>query len=222
MTGDTRALLDRVAAEVGRELAAEPAPAPLPGFFSALHRRWLVWALLPWLTMTMAILGTALLLDNLRTGLPSVVLLLAPIAPLPAVAVAWSRRTDPAWELVASTPVVGLTMLLRRTLAVLAVVVPALALAGATTGVSLALVLLPCLACTAITVALGGLIGVRRGAVAVVAVWSGALVLPSVATGTLPVVLRPGTAPVWALATAALIAFIVSRPAAYRRLNSHN
>jgi len=52
-------------------------------------------------------------------------------------------------------------MLLRRTAAVLAVVVPALALASTRTGVSLALTLLPCLAFTAATIALGAFIGVR-------------------------------------------------------------
>ncbi|MFI5935327.1 hypothetical protein [Actinoplanes sp. NPDC051494] len=221
-TDDTRALLERVAAGIDLGFAAEPEPAPLRRIWSALHRRWLVWTLLPWLTVTVALLGTALLLDNLRTGLPSLVLLLAPLAPLPAVVVAWSRRTDPAWELVAGTPAAGLTMLLRRTLAVLAVIVPALALAGAGTGVSLALVLLPCLACTAVTIAIGGVTGLRRAALGVGAAWSAAVVLPSVVTERLPVVLHQGSIPVWALVTVALAAFLTTRTGDFRRLTSRN
>ncbi|GAA3340540.1 zf-HC2 domain-containing protein [Amorphoplanes nipponensis] len=221
-TGPTRALLERVAAGLDRGIAAGPPPQPVRRPWSALHRRWLVWALLPWLTMTAGVLGCALLLDSLQTALPSLVLLLAPVAPLPGVAVAWSRRADPAWELIAGTPATGLTMLLRRTAAVLGVVVPLLALAGAGTGASLALVLLPALTCTAATIALGGLTGVRRAAIAVGAVWAGAVVLPGIADAELPVVLRPGSIPLWALATAALVAVAGARVGDYRRLSSYN
>lgn len=221
-TGDTRTLLDRVAADLDRGIAAGPAPVRPHRPWSAVRRRWLVWALLPWLTMTVVVLGCAVLLESVRPGLPSLVLLLAPVAPLPGVAVAWSRRQDPAWELIAGTPAAGLTMLLRRTVAVLAVVVPALVLAGAGTGLSLALVLLPCLAFTAATIALGALVGVRRAAVGLVAVWVLAVVLPSLVTAGLPVVLRPGSAGVWALATVALAGFIGARADSFRRLSSHS
>jgi len=220
-TDPTRALLDRVAAGLDRGIAAGPAPARGRRAWSALHRRWLVWALLPWLTMTAGVLGCAVLLQTLQPALPSLVLLLAPVAPLPGVAVAWSRRADPAWELIAGTPAAGLTLLLRRTALVLAVVVPLLALAGARTGVSLALVLLPALTCTAATIALGGLAGVRRAALAVGVVWVGAVVLPTVATAELPVALRAGSMPLWALAAAALVAVAASRVGDYRRLSSH-
>lgn len=219
-TGDTRSLLDRVAAELDRGIAAGPAPERQRPW-SAVRRRWLVWALLPWLTMTVAVLGCAVLLEALRPGLPSLVLLLAPVAPLPAVAVAWSRRSDPAWELIAGTPAAGLTMLLRRTVAVLAVVVPVLLLAGAGTGLSLALVLLPCLAFTTATIAVGALVGVRRAAVGLVAVWALAVVVPSLVTADLPVVLRPGSTGVWALVTVALAGLVVARADSFRRLSSH-
>ncbi|MEU7909380.1 hypothetical protein [Actinoplanes sp. NPDC049118] len=220
-TDDTRALLDLVAAGLDRGIAAGPAPVPVHGAWSALRRRWMVWTLLPWLTMTVAVLGCAYLLEMVRPDLPSLVLLLAPVAPLPAVAVAWSRRADPAWELIAGTPAAGMTMLLRRAAGVLAVLVPALALAGAGTGASLALMLLPCLAFTAATIALGTVCGVRRAAVGLGALWAAAVVLPSVATTHLPAVLRPGSVPVWALVTVALAALAASRADAYRRLPSH-
>ncbi|MEV4636385.1 hypothetical protein AB0J80_03440 [Actinoplanes sp. NPDC049548] len=221
-TDDTRALLDRVAAGLAEGIEAGPDPVRPPRPWSAVHRRWLVWALLPWLTMTVAVLACAFVLASVRPEVPSLVLLLAPVAPLPGVAVAWSRRADPAWELIAGTPAAGLPMLLRRTASVLAVVVPALALAGAGTGVSLALALLPCLAFTAATVALGAVVGVRRAAVGLGVLWTLAVVLPSVATMHLPVVLRPGSVPAWALATVALAAFAASRASGFRRLSSHN
>lgn len=221
-TGDTRALLDRVAAALDDGLDAEPAPARLRRPWSAVHRRWLAGALLPWLSVTVAVLACALLLAKALPELPSLVLLLAPLAPLPGVAAAWSRRADPAWELIAGTPAAGLVMLLRRTAAVLAVLVPALALAGLSSGVPLALMLLPGLACTAAVLALGGRFGVHRAALAVATVWAAAVVLPSVLSGDLPVVLQPGSVPVWALAGAALTALTIARSADYRRLNSRN
>ncbi|MEV0133298.1 hypothetical protein AB0H83_33140 [Dactylosporangium sp. NPDC050688] len=221
-TDATRTLLDRVAAELDRGVAAGPAPARLRRPWSVLHQRWLVWALLPWLTMTAGVLGCAMLLQEVNPQWPSLVLLLAPLAPLPGVAVAWSRRADPAWELIAGTPSAGLTMLLRRTAAALAVVVPLLALIGIRTGDSLALLLLPCFACTAATVAIGGLVGVVRAAAGIGVVWAAAVVLPSVGTGHMSVVLRPGSVPVWALAAVALAAFTVTQADNYRRLSSRS
>jgi len=216
----THALLGRVAAELDRGIAAGPSPSRVRRPWSAVHRRWFAWALLPWLTMTVALLGCALLLQRLAPSLPPLVLLLAPVAPLPGVAVAWSRRTDPAWELIAGTPAAGLTMLLRRTAAVLAVLVPVLALVGARTGASAALMLLPCLSCTAAAVALGGRIGVRNAAIGIAVVWASAVVVPTLVTTNLPVVLLPGSIPAWALATVALVAFAATRADDYRRLSS--
>jgi hypothetical protein len=221
-TDSTRALLDRVAVDLDRGIASGPPPARVRRPWSAAHRRWLVWALLPWLAMTVAVLGCAFLLEQLRPGLPSLVLLLAPLAPLPGVAVAWSRRADPAWELIAGTPAAGLTMLLRRAATVLAVVVPVLAVAGVRAGLSLALLLLPCLACTAATMALGAIAGVRRAAAAVGVAWVAAVVLPSVLTSQVSVALRPGSVPAWVLAIVALAAFTAARADDYRRLSSRN
>jgi hypothetical protein len=220
-TDDTRVLLARIAAGVDRDIAAGPAPARRRRW-SAARNRWLVWHLAPWLTMTVAVLGCAVLLQALQPGLPSLVSLLAPVAPLPGVAIAWSRRHDPAWELIAGTPAAGLAMLLRRTAAVLAVVVPALALASTRTGVSLALTLLPCLAFTAATIALGAFIGVRLAAIGLGVAWSLAVVVPAVVTADLPAVLLPGSSGVWALLTLTLAGFAATRADNFRRLSSHN
>jgi hypothetical protein len=184
--------------------------------------RWLVWNLVPWLIMTVAVLGCALLLQALTPDMPSLVALLAPVAPLPAVAVAWSRRHDPAWELIAGTPAAGLAMLLRRTAAVLAVVIPALALASNRAGLSMALTLLPCLAFTAATIALGSFVGVRRAAVWLGGAWSLAVVVPSVVAAQLPAVLESGSSPGWALLTLALAGFAATRAGTFRRLSNHN
>ncbi|GIE30444.1 hypothetical protein Ait01nite_034890 [Actinoplanes italicus] len=219
---DTLALLERVAAGIDRGIADGPSPVPRRRAWSAASRRWFVVTLAPWLTMTAAVLGCAVLLQLGMPELPSLVLLLAPVAPLPGVAVAWNRRTDPAWELIAGTPAAGLGMLLRRTAVVLAVVVPLLAVAGARTGAPLALMLFPSLAFTAASIALGALIGVRRAVLVLAAVWSLAVVLPSLVTSELPVVLHPGGAAGWALAACAMAALTAARADLFRRLSSGN
>jgi len=219
-TDDTRALLARIA--TGVDDTIDSGPAPDRRRWSAARNRWLVWHLVPWLTMTVAVLGCAVVLQALAPGLPSLVALLAPVVPLPGVALAWSRCHDPAWELIAGTPAAGLAMLLRRTAGVLAVVVPALIGASTRTGVSLALTLLPCLAFTAATIALGAFVGVRRAAVWLGTAWTLVVVVPAVVTAHLPVVLRPGSRLVWALLTLALAGFATTQADSFRRMSSHN
>jgi hypothetical protein len=220
LTVDTRSLLDRVAAGVDEGIAAGPAPAPWRRL-RAVRNRWLVWHLVPWLTMSVALLGCAVVLQALQPRVP-LVLLLAPVAPLPGVAVAWSRRHDPAWELIAGTPAAGLLMLLRRTSVVLAVIIPALALASSRTGVSLALTLLPCLAFSAATIVLGAFIGVQRAAVWLGSAWTLAVVVPAMATAHPPAVLQPGAAGFWALLTLLLAGLAATKAPSFRRLSSHN
>jgi hypothetical protein len=216
-TGD---LLDRVFAGIDREITAGPAPARVPRPGVKRLRRLLAGPQLPWLVMTVAVVLIAGRLDGLFGEFPSLVLLIAPVAPVPAVAVAWTRRLDPAWELIAGMPSAGLQMLLRRTLAVLIVVTPVLTLAGPATGSSPALVLLPGLAFTIGTLALGSVIGVRRAALTVAAAWVAAIVVPATATAHLPAALGPDSAPVWVLITLALTAVVVLRAKSFQRLFS--
>ncbi|WIM96349.1 zf-HC2 domain-containing protein [Actinoplanes oblitus] len=208
---DVLTLLDRVRDELDRDVATGPAPVRTRQRWSVARNRWLVWQLVPWLTMTGAVLGCAVLLQALQPSMPSLVLLLAPVAPLPAVAIAWSRGSDPAGELIASTPAAGLPLLLRRTATVLAVIVPMLLLASDRAGVSLACALLPCLAFTTTAIALGAFIGVRRAALVLIAAWSCAVALPAVYTAHLPVVLQPGSLGVWAFIAVASAAFATAR-----------
>ncbi|WP_433528883.1 hypothetical protein ACQPYA_21450 [Micromonospora sp. CA-263727] len=221
-TVDTRAVIERVATSLDREIAATPPPAGPGRSWSVLRHRWFVGTLLPWLAMTAAVLACAALLGALRTGLPSLVLLIAPLAPLPGVAVAWHRRADPAWELIASSPAAGLTMLLRRTAAVLAFVIPTLALVGAGTGISMAAMLLPCLAFTAAALLLGTFVGVRRAAIGLTSIWTLVVVAPSLAAARMPVVLAAESARSWALATVLLTIMALFRVNGFRRLSAHD
>ncbi|MER5266838.1 zf-HC2 domain-containing protein [Actinosynnema sp. NPDC002837] len=185
------------------------------------HRlaRWATPSLLPWLAMTAFVVLAALSLDGLPgPSASSAVLLIAPIVPVLGVAAAWSRGMDPAYELVVSTPRAGLQLVLRRTFAVLVAVLPALLLGGWLAGASPAYWLLPCLGVTAVTLALGGVIGMRRAAVAAACAWAVLVVGPAVVVGGVPGVLAPGAAPVWAAVLVGGAAAVFFRSAAYARL----
>jgi hypothetical protein len=209
-------LLDRVAAGIATGIAAGPAPMRR----RRLRRTGLTARLLPWLATAAGLMLTAVLFERIFDTLPSLVLLIAPVAPLLPVAAAWSRHTDPAWELLASMPRTGLRLVLHRTLGVLAAVIPVLAVAGWGTGHSPAQWLLPCLTFVAATVALGGLVGVTRAALALTAVWSVAVVGPSLAGDRFPIILTTGTWPGWAAVAIALTVVVVARAGDHRRLDA--
>jgi hypothetical protein len=200
--------------------AAEPAPPRRRGVWLSA---WTTPATTPWLAMVLAVTLLALLLDLVApsAGQVSLMLLLAPVLPVCGVAASWSRGLDPAYELTASTPRAGLQLVLRRTAAVLAVVIPALLAGGWATGVTAAQWLLPSLAFTSLTLALGGLIGVPRAAVALVAAWAAVVVAPTLATSRTALVLRPDGLPVWGLLLALGIAVVVARRGAYTVLGAH-
>jgi hypothetical protein len=213
--GDTQNLLDRAAHGIDRGIATGPGPVP---------RRWLkrtgvALQVLPWFAVAAGLMLVAVVADGVFDKLPSIVLLVAPVAPLLPVAAAWNRRTDPAWELMASAPRTGLWMMLRRTLAALVAVLPMLAVAGWIAGTSPALWLLPGMAFTAGSLAFGGLLGVDRAAVALAAGWALAVVLPSLAAQRLPVVLTGDSWPGWAALTLVLSALVLARAADHRRLH---
>ncbi len=213
---DTRELLRRVADGIATGIATGPPPAR----HRRLRRTGMVTRVLPWLATAATLMLAAVVFEQTFDALPSLVLLIAPVAPLLPVAAAWSRRTDAAWELLASVPRAGLGLLLRRTLAVLAAVIPLLAAAGWLTGHSPALWLLPCLAFTAATLALGGLVGVDRAAFGLTAAWSAVVVTPSVIAARLPGVLEPGSWPGWAVVTVVLLGMALVRSGDHRHLGS--
>lgn len=233
---DVVALVDAVRSGLEPQLAAV-APLPRRRLRSVRLSSWLTPAMVPWLAMIVSVTLLALLLDlvggdfGLGSGVGSgsrqvsLVLLLAPVLPVLGVAASWSRALDPAYELTASVPRAGLHLVLRRTASVLAVVVPALLAAGWATGVpgvTAAQWLLPCLAFTSTTLALGGVVGVTRAAVALVAVWAAVVVIPTMAASRATFALRTGGGlPVWGLVLVLGVGVVITRRGAYSVLGAH-
>jgi hypothetical protein len=209
-------LLEDVQVRIDRGVRNGPPPARRRKWRRRAHR-WATWALLPWAALTAVAVAVAFLLDRAFPERPSLVLLLAPIAPLAGLAVAWSRRSDPAWEIIAGTARAGLELLLRRTLVVLATVIPPLAVAGWFLGESPARWLLPCLTFTATTLLLGGRIGVARAANALGSAWVLLVAVPSVATAHLPLLIRSASLPGWFAAAVIVSALALLRAGDHRR-----
>jgi hypothetical protein len=191
--------------------------------WSARLSRWMTPTMVPWLAMVVGVTLLALLLDLVGpgSGEVSLVLLFAPVLPVLGVAASWSRGLDPAYELTASVPRAGLYLVLRRTASVLGVVVPALLVGGWVTGVMVAQWLLPCLAFTATTLALGGVVGVTRAAVALVAVWAAVIVAPTLAASRTAFALQTGGLPAWGLILALGTGVVIARRGAYSVLGAH-
>lgn len=205
-------LLDQVWADL--DLTAAPAPVRRWRWLTT----WATPAMGPWLAMTVMVAVLALLADRLiGEPFPSLALLLAPIAPVAGVAAAWARGLDPAHELVAATPRAGLYLVLRRTLAVLVMVIPLLAV---TTWTSPVRWLLPCLAFTVTTLALGSFVGVRTAAAALVAGWAALVIGPSLITAQVPVVFDPAALGVWAAVLAVGAVVLRLRSSVYTRLEN--
>ena len=219
----TVSTLDRVRAGLDGELAREPRSLAPRHRYPHLAR-WTAPTLLRWLAMTAVIVLTGVGFDlaNQASGgrYPSLVLLLAPVAPLLGVAATWARGSDPAYELVAATPRAGLYLVLRRTLAVLIGVIPLLAGAGWWVDASPARWLVPSLAFTVGALALGSVVGVPRAAGGLALLWGTVVVAPSLASARPPVVLDPASLPAWAALTAVVALVLVVRRAAYRALPS--
>lgn len=133
---------------------------------------------------------------------------------------AWSRGLDPAHELACASPRAGLSLVLQRTLAVLAVVLPVLAAGGLLVGASPARWLLPCLAFTAGALALGGLVGLQRAAIGLALGWVAVVVAPSLITARTPVLLAPASLPGWAGLTVVVVVVLVLRGDRYTQLPS--
>jgi hypothetical protein len=224
----TTLLLERVREGLVVEVAGSaqmptrrrPLPTRLPG--RALW--WATPALLPRLGMTVLVVLAAVGLDLAEAAAtdryPSLVLLLAPVAPLLGVAAAWSRGLEPAHELVVASPRAGLELVLRRTAAVLAVVIPALGVAGWLVGASPARWLLPCLAFTVGALALGEVVGLHRAATGLALAWAAVVAGPSLLTARPPVLLAAASLPGWAAVTVAVAVVVVVRRRAWTGLAS--
>lgn len=212
-----RSLLDEVAGHLDLQIPRGPAPVR-PAKVRRLLHRWAVWLAVPWAAMIVVALLVALLLDTAYPHRPSLVLLLAPIAPLAGMGATWSRRADPAWEIIAGTPRAGLELLLRRAAIILAGVIPSMAVVGWYAGQSPARWLLPCLTFTVATLQLGSRIGIGRAATVLGLGWLVAVVAPSMLTGQVSVLMRSASVPCWvAVSVAAVGMLLVQRGRATRR-----
>jgi hypothetical protein len=198
--------------------ALEPDTTPAPVRRVRWLSAWATPAMVPWLAMTVIVTVLALVVDRMvSASFPSLALLLAPIAPVAGVAAAWAKGLDPAHELVAATPRAGLYLVLRRTVAVLVLVIPLMAVATWTSPLRW---LLPCLAFTVATLAIGGFVGVRRTATGLVTAWTAFVVGPSLLTARTPTVLEPTAFGVWAAVLVAGVVVIRLRATVYARLES--
>jgi hypothetical protein len=211
-TGD---LLARVRSNLEPELAARTSAR------WRLGTGWFAPVLLPRVLVTVGVLASALGLDlldaALRDDLPSLVLLVAPAAPLAGVAAAWSRAWDPMYELTASSPRASLDLVLRRTLVALLLVLPVLAVAGWVAGASPAVWLLPGLALTAGALALGPHVGLERAALLLGGAWVALAVGQGVVLRTVPAALDPAFAPAWIAALSVLSALLYFRRRDFER-----
>lgn len=214
-------VVDLVWTRLAPQVARSGAPA-------RRRRRWLdTWitpAMAPWLAMIGLVVLLAVVLDRFWHPVldATAVQLFAPVLPVLGVAASWARGLDPAYEVVAATPRAGLYLVVRRTVAVLAVVLPVLGVAGWLTGTAPALWLLPSLAFTTGTLALGGLTGISRAAYALLAAWVAVVVLPTFAQEGPTFALSTGALPAWAGIFALTTVVVVLRRTAFTRLGAHH
>lgn len=221
---DVASLVGTVWNELEPRLATA-APAPPRRRRRAELSVWLTPVMVPWLAMAVAVTLIVLLLDTtgvrFGSGGEPLVMLLAPVLPVCGVAASWSRGLDPAYELTTAAPRAGLPLVLRRTAAVLAVLVPPLLVAGWATGVTAWQWLLPSLAFTTGALALGTVVGVTRACVALVAVWTAAVAAPALLTSRAAYALQTDGMPVWGLLLALAAGVLVARRSAYSELGTH-
>lgn len=145
-----------------------------------------------WLTAVAAVLGFALLFGYASHDAVSEparllpFLLLAPVLPLAGIAFAYGPRVDPAYEMLAATPVAGARLVLTRAIAVLvAALVPAGLATPLLPGPPLlgAAWLLPALALTAGTLALATRLSAPLAAGGLAAAWLVAVILLAALSG---------------------------------------
>lgn len=151
---------------------------------------------LSWLSSMALALAFAAVAATRPGGAPLLFLALAPLVPVAAVSVAFTRALDPSSEVVEATPLAGLRLLLLRTVASLA---PAVALAAATAlavgdvGRSSAMWLLPALALSALSLLASAVVPVATAAAVLGGLWAtGVVTAEAVARGSLSALRRGG------------------------------
>ncbi|MFJ3302397.1 zf-HC2 domain-containing protein [Streptomyces sp. NPDC086549] len=167
-------------------LGAAPAPAPTP--LPRLAR--LLWAVGPavrgaWLAavLVVAVGAVALAYAGGFSGARTLLLAVAPVVPVAGVALSYGKHADPMHEITTATPSGGLKLALTRTVAVLAVSLPLLTLAGlllpASGAPNAAAWLLPGLALSLASLALAGYVGCRTATAVTGGGWLAAVLTPA-------------------------------------------
>lgn len=218
----------RLLADLPEQRAVPKATPARRGWMLATSGTGARWA---WLLAVVVTAGLAVVLDLLgrhhaASGAPGAgglppggwLLAVAPVLPVLGVALSYGPLLDPAYEQAAATPTGGLRLVLWRTLAVLSVSLPVVAVAGWLSGSGAAAGwLLPGLALTALTLALGSVLDLPRAGTLIGAGWL-ALTLGPAAAGVGTVAAERPPALLWLALSAAGIAAVVIRREAYSRL----
>ncbi|MFF5531720.1 zf-HC2 domain-containing protein [Streptomyces cinerochromogenes] len=217
-----------------------PVGRPTPAGGPALSRlARLLWAAGPavrgaWLPAVLTVAVAALALSYLAgfAGARALLLAVAPVVPVAGVALSYGPHADPLHEVAAATPGGGLRLALTRTVAVLAVSVPLLTLAGlllpASGAPAAAAWLLPGLTLALASLALASFVGCRVAAGVTGGGWLCAVLSPVVVAPGAAVTARlseqlsrclDGTATqaAWAAAAAVSAALLALRSPAYDR-----
>jgi hypothetical protein len=217
---DLHDLLAGTRQDILQAVRSGPQPAAPQGYWRRTARRsgWSDWSMPTWALLTATTVLLAHLLDSAYPLHPSLVLLLAPVTPPVGLALAWSRQSDPGWEISTSSARAGLELVLRRSLAVLAGVLVPLTVAGLLRGESSVLWLLPCLTFTTATLWLGSRIGMTAAAVFLSAGWLVAVVVPALLAVRTPVLIQPVGATGWAVAAVICTVLAAVRLGSFRRL----
>lgn len=161
-----------------------------------------------WLAAVASVVVGVLALDVLdATRVPSL-LLLAPLLPLLGLAVGCSPSADRSAELLASTPVSTLYVLLLRAGAVLGVSVPPLLLVSLVTGTGPLRWLAPSAGLVALALALSTRLRVEAATGCAAAVWALATLGPAAMQVQAPPGLQPGASAGWLVLTAASLVLL--------------
>lgn len=164
-----------------------------------------------WLLGAVGVVLATLALDAVDATQQPLVLLIAPLLPLAGIAVGSSPRLDRGAELVVSTPMPALRLLLLRSAAVLTVSLPLLLLLSVLTGSGVVGWLLPAAALVALVLALSTWLRVEVATGCAAALWAVVALGPAALSPGLPAVLTPGAAPAWAAAAAAGAVLLIAR-----------
>jgi len=164
-----------------------------------------------WLAAVAAVVLGVLALDLLDSTSVPLLLLVAPLLPLLGLAIGCSAAVDRSAELMASTPMPALQVLLWRAAAVLVVSVPPLLLASLATGTGALRWLAPSAALIALALALATRLRVEAATGVAAALWVAVTLGPAAVAVPAPPGLRGGATAGWLVLTAVSLVLLAIR-----------